>query len=172
MTSLVELGEKSIQPLTWLFGVQRGLWRAVLHAYLIVLASSVLAAALMFKVAHIALIKRAIIGEPFGFWDVMGSVVLAPAVETLILAFCIWVISMGVKSPLAVCGLSALVGAGLHGLTSFAWFIGTYFGFFVFSFMYVEWRKVSFKKAILVALLPHMLVNGTILGARWLGQAA
>lgn len=93
-----------------------------------------------------------------GGWAFFNVVVLAPLLETLMLA--------GLLALLpARCGLlgraalSALLWGGLHASTAPFWFVGTVFPFFVFSCSYLVWRPVSFRSGFVAAALPHALQN-------------
>ena len=48
------------------------------------------------------------------------------------------------------------------------WFVGTAWSFFVFSCLYLTWRRVSFRHAYVAALVPHMLINGTVMAGVFL----
>lgn len=86
----------------------------------------------------------------------LSGVVLAPLVETLLLAAGLWLLQLGSKRPLFVAGTSALAWGALHGIPGF---FGAVWSFFVFSCAYLAWREESFAKGFLAAAVPHALVN-------------
>jgi hypothetical protein len=56
-----------------------------------------------------------------------------------------------------LCGLA-------HGTYGLLWFFGTAWSFFVFSYGFLAWRKVSYLHAFVAAAAPHALLNATVFG--------
>jgi hypothetical protein len=90
-------------------------------------------------------------------------VVVAPVLETLLLAVGVWLLSRLVRRPAIVVLLSAIGWGLLHGVQSPLWFFGTVWSFYVFSAGYVAWRRVSFGHAFAAAAVPHALINLTVM---------
>ncbi|MDD2924563.1 hypothetical protein [Rhodoferax sp.] len=99
--------------------------------------------------------------------EVLGLVVVAPVIETLLLAAILWVLSLLSQNLLLVAAASAVIWAGFHATFGALWFFGTVWSFFVFSCAYLTWRKVSFPRAYFAAALPHAFVNLTVVLILW-----
>lgn len=97
--------------------------------------------------------------------EVLGTVVFAPLVETLLLAGTLKLVADFTQNPLRLAVCSALIWGVFHGLFGALWFFGTVWSFFVFSCAYLAWRKCSFSHAYFAAALPHMLINATAMAA-------
>lgn len=91
--------------------------------------------------------------------DFAGVVVLAPVVETVLLAWMIFALRKIFSDDLKVAIISGLIWGGLHASVSVMWFFGPAWNFFIFSCCYMAWRKISLGHAFLAAAVPHMLVN-------------
>lgn len=97
--------------------------------------------------------------------DVFGTVIFAPVVETLVLA---WTVTLARRANISMTRISiasAIAWGLLHGLQSWVKFFPTAWGFFVFTTAYQVWREVSFKRAFFAALLPHALANSFVMAA-------
>ena len=75
---------------------------------------------------------------------ILSLALIAPLLETLIM----WpVISgiqrIGVKRPIIVAGISALVWAVFHSLQTPVWGLTIGWSFFIFSLCFVSWKTVS-----------------------------
>jgi hypothetical protein len=95
--------------------------------------------------------------------NVWMTVLVAPAIETLVLAAGIWVIGRVTRHRQAIAIASALAWGGLHAWFHPLWFFGTVWSFYVFSLGYLAWRPVSYKHALGAAAVPHALVNASAL---------
>jgi membrane protease YdiL (CAAX protease family) len=93
--------------------------------------------------------------------EFIGTVVFAPLVETLLLAGLIRALSSLTANTPLIAVVSALLWGALHATRGPLWFFGTAWSFFVFSCVFLAWRRVSFKRAYTVALVPHVLINLT-----------
>lgn len=89
------------------------------------------------------------------------TLVVAPLVETLILAVVVTLLARFIRNANLVAAISALAWAGLHATFYPLWFFGVVWSFFVFSRGYLAWRPVSYKHAFGAAALPHALVNSS-----------
>lgn len=88
-----------------------------------------------------------------------GSVVIAPIVETFLLAGLLKILSKVNPRPFFIAAYAAVVWGGLHGLFGILGFFGSVWNFFVFSCSFIAWRKLSFKQAFIAAAVPHAFVN-------------
>ena len=88
-----------------------------------------------------------------------GAVLFSPIVETLLLSGLLAILSLMRRSVPTTAVISACIWGGLHGLVAPFWFVGTVFGFFVFSCAYLTWRPKSFRHAFAAAALPHAMQN-------------
>lgn len=95
--------------------------------------------------------------------SVWMALVVAPVVETGVLALGIRVISMATQKPMLIAAVSALAWGALHASFYPMWFFGTVWSFYVFSRGYLAWRPVSVKHALGAAAVPHALVNASAL---------
>ena len=105
--------------------------------------------------------------NPLSAFEWMGAVGLAPLLESLLLAAELELLrKLGLQGRWA-----AIVGAIswglLHGLVAPIWFFGTVFSFYLFSAGYWRYRAISFEQGLLAAMLPHALVNATVMTLVW-----
>jgi hypothetical protein len=89
------------------------------------------------------------------FW----TVVLAPAVETLVLAGGLKLLSKLTHNRAIIVTSSAIVWGCLHALFGVLRFFPAGWMFFVLSCSYLAWRPSSFRQAFAAAAIPHALVN-------------
>lgn len=99
-----------------------------------------------------------IVGTP---GEIFGIVIFSPVIETLILAYMLTILSSSSLRRIWVVVIAAIAWGCLHGIVARLWFFGTVWSFFMFSCAYLVWRTVSFRKALLAAALPHVLINST-----------
>jgi len=95
--------------------------------------------------------------------NVWMTALVAPVIETLLLALGIRLISVFTKHREAIAIVSALAWGALHASFYPLWFFGTAWSFYVFSRGYLAWRPVSVKHALGAAAVPHALVNSSAL---------
>ena len=95
--------------------------------------------------------------------NVWMTALVAPFIETLVLALGIRLISFLTKHREAVAVASAFAWGALHASFYPMWFFGTAWSFYVFSRGYLAWRPVSVKHAFAAAAVPHALVNSSAL---------
>lgn len=95
--------------------------------------------------------------------SVWMAVLVAPIVETLVLAAAIHVIGRLTRNREAIAIASALGWGALHASFYPMWFFGTAWSFYVFSRGYLAWQPVSYKHALGAAAVPHALVNASAL---------
>lgn len=91
------------------------------------------------------------------------TVLVAPIVETLLLALGVQIIGLITKHREGIAITSALAWGALHASFYPIWFFGTVWSFYVFSRGYLAWRPVSVKHALGAAAVPHALVNASAL---------
>ena len=91
--------------------------------------------------------------------NVLGSVIIAPLLETLLLAGFLKILFRLNSHPLLNATIAAALWGTFHGLVEPIWFWGTIWSLFVFSLAFVTWRKISFQHAFLAAAIPHSLIN-------------
>jgi len=147
-----------------LFGRLRPFWRHCLWAFPIALIPSLALAACVYASLTILNVSMDGLIPPrieASFGPIVMAVIVAPVVETLLLAGVLRLLSIFSTNTPFVATVSALFWGALHAANAVLWFFGTVWTFFVFSCVYLSWRKVSFKHAYAVALVPHMLLNVT-----------
>jgi len=86
-------------------------------------------------------------------------IVIAPIIETLMLSFGIFVISLFTKRPLVIAVISAIIWGGMHAAAFAIQGIAATWSFFVFTCAYLAWRPVGWIHAYVVAMGIHMLQN-------------
>ena len=116
-------------------------------------------------------ITPAPVTEPLGWAAVFGTVIFAPAVETLLLiGFLKLLARTGLRESVA-CGVSALMWGLAHGLLHPLRFFGSVWSFFLFGVSYLSWRHASGSRGFVAAAAPHALVNSLALGLVHVGGA-
>jgi hypothetical protein len=95
--------------------------------------------------------------------NVWMTVLVAPLVETLLLALCIELLGLVTRHREVIAVASALAWGALHASFYPIWFFGTAWSFYVFSRGYLAWQPVSYKHALGAAAVPHALVNSSAL---------
>jgi hypothetical protein len=97
------------------------------------------------------------------FWGAMlGVGLVAPVVETLILAALVSLLRRAIRQPALIAAVSAIIFGSLHALVEVLWFFGTVWSFFVFTCAYLAWRSDSFRSAFIAACVPHILINVSV----------
>jgi hypothetical protein len=91
--------------------------------------------------------------------DLFGSVLFAPIVETMLLAFGLRILSRIAKRTVPLAVLSALIWGAIHGLLAATRFAGTAWSFFIFSIAYLTWRDLGRTRAFAACAIPHALLN-------------
>ncbi len=94
------------------------------------------------------------------FMLAFGAILLAPLVETWLLAGTLRIFSYFKLSMQGTSAPSAIVWGLLHGLLYPGRFIASIWAFFIFGLSYMLWRRRSFKHAFAAAAIPHAVVNG------------
>lgn len=90
---------------------------------------------------------------------ILAVVIFAPIVETIMLAIILFLLSYLRLSIIQSSLLCSLVVSGLHSLASPLWGLTVIWGFYVYSCVFLVWKK-SFFKAFGIVTLLHMLQNG------------
>jgi len=95
--------------------------------------------------------------------NVWIALLVAPLLETLVLALGLKLIGLVTKHREAIAVTSALAWGVFHASFYPIWFFGTVWSFYVFSRGYLAWQPVSVKHALGAAAVPHALVNSSAL---------
>jgi membrane protease YdiL (CAAX protease family) len=154
-----------------LFDTSAPLWRACLLAFPIAMIPSVVLFAFAYTGLRALGVDVARIQPPevhATVADAFGAIVFSPIVETLILAVGLAALSSFTNRRLPVAVVSAIAWGCLHGLVRPMWFFGTVWSFFVFSLAYLTWRERGFGRALMVAAVPHALMNLTVIVAAFI----
>lgn len=104
----------------------------------------------------------------FSLANFVGTVIVAPIAETLMMAISLPLIHFYMRRIVVSALVSGLLWGLLHALITPLAFVGPAWAFFVLSASYLAWRDVSFKKAFAVAFIPHAFNNALILSALYL----
>lgn len=92
-------------------------------------------------------------------FDIFGTIILAPVVETYLLIFLVWFLSQFTNNKMAISIISAVIWGLFHGLNGAIKIFGTAWSFFILTLIYLKWRDRNFKVAYLMTLVPHILFN-------------
>ena len=144
--------------------------RYVLSRKPLAMLPSLLLAATAYGVANALGVRTEYIGAPereVSAVETLGMVVIAPVVETLLLAGLLWFLSLLSRNVVFVAVIAALLWASFHASYGALWFFGTVWSFFVFSCAYFAWRRLSFARAFFAAAVPHSLINLTVMLVLW-----
>lgn len=138
------------------------LTRACLSAFLLALFPS-----LLWMSAALWLASRLGMGAamPLSKLDLLANVeriLLAPVLETMLLAAVVALCRLRIQSAIGVAFLAAILFGALHGVLAPLRFAGAAWSFFVFALMYQQWRPRSLKAGLLAAAVPHAMVNLTV----------
>ena len=90
---------------------------------------------------------------------VLRLALIVPLIETALMWPILLVIARFNLSMVRTALVSALVWALIHSWTAFTWGGSIFWPFFVFSYCFLEWRKLSLPKALGVTCLLHMCHN-------------
>lgn len=111
---------------------------------------------------------RSLMRGPGGLSDFVRPVLLAPLVETLILAVGMWLLTGRVKRNGWAALISAVIWGVAHGLNHWLRFFGVVWSFFVFSCGWLAWSRISLWRGFVAAAVPHFLINLTVWIVRFL----
>lgn len=143
--------------LSLLFNTRGPMWKYVIRAGLISLVPSLVIA---FLLAGVGLSDEEAMPQ---FSQEMGAVflfvnmvIVAPVLETLLLAFGLWLLSFATRNPLRLALASCVLWAVLHSLAAPLWGLTIVWPFFVFSCAYLAWRRRSRWHAMGAACGIHM----------------
>ena len=89
----------------------------------------------------------------------VSVLVIAPVIETLLMALVIKLVSFIFKKTVSICLATALVWAILHSVSVPLQGVTVYWPFFVFSYAYLAWREHGWWKAIGIATAIHACQN-------------
>jgi hypothetical protein len=143
------------------------IWRYCLLAFPLALLPSIGLYTLAMIVVDALGLDHAAFSAPdrtISFWELFGGLVFAPIVETLLLSLLLTVLSVASAHRNFVAATAAILCGLAHGTYGLLWFFGTAWSFFVFSYGFLAWRKVSYLHAFVAAAAPHALLNATVFG--------
>jgi membrane protease YdiL (CAAX protease family) len=86
-------------------------------------------------------------------------VFVGPLLETLLMSLVIWLLSLRMRSGLAIAVTSAVIWAALHSLADPPWGLTVLWPFLIFSCAYITWLRKSWAAAIWVTMCIHALQN-------------
>ncbi len=150
--------KKKPRVLSLLFDNQISMWKYVLRTGLISFVPSIIIV-LILGLTGIITEETSPEFEGPALGLLIGLVVISPPLETLLMAGGLWIMSFITKRPVTLAVMSAFVWAGVHSLIAPAWGLGVIWPFFVFSCSYLNWRKRSWWRAILVTSCVHAFQN-------------
>jgi hypothetical protein len=151
---------------TFLLAPDMPLWRYCLLAFLLSLIPGIMLVATLYGIVAWVGIDTTGLQAPeihATLRDAIGSILIGPAAETLLLALGLKALSTMTQRTSLIVTASALAWGCLHATRGFMWLFGPTWSFFVFSCAYLAWRKKSFGQAFLAAAVPHALGNASAL---------
>jgi hypothetical protein len=101
-------------------------------------------------------------------FEVAGMVIVAPLLETLILAAVVALLRRASTRLPWLLGASALLWGAAHaliagtGLEAATRFVGAGWGFVIFTLAYLAWRPDGFRSAYWMAAAVHLLHNALV----------
>lgn len=101
-------------------------------------------------------LSKVMVDPVIGFFSM---VIISPAVETLMMSFFLFLLSLITKHRIKLAALSAVLWACIHSLLAPAWGLGVIWPFFIFSCAYLAWRPRSFLRALWVTFWIHVFQN-------------
>ena len=119
-----------------LFGHSRPLWQQCLLAFPVALVPSLALVASAYALVAALGLSTAVLKAPNlepTWWELVGTVLFAPLVETFLLAGVLRLLSMVSANTPFIAAVSGLLWGALHGTRAALWFFGTAWSFFVFS---------------------------------------
>jgi hypothetical protein len=146
------------------------LWKYCLVAYPLAMIPSIIFYALVRGTLAAAGLNVGAISAPdrsTSLGEVLGSVAFAPVAETFLLAGVLSILSLLSSRRMVIAAMSAVIWGALHATLGALWFFGTAWTFFVLSCAYLGWRPISFKFAFVAALVPHVLINSSVMFLLW-----
>jgi len=152
----VEVGEQ-VEP--FFFSTRLPVWKYALVMAVISFVPSIL---LSFGLGAAGVMTEESGPELGGFGpaiDFALIVWLSPVIETLLMGVVLKALSFISRRRYVLAAMSCGVWAGLHSLCSPAWGLVVFWPFFVFSCSYLAWRQRSWRHAVCVTSLIHMLHN-------------
>ena len=90
---------------------------------------------------------------------IFGTIFFGPMIETFVLAAAIKILKGLIKDEFYIAIICALAWGLLHGTIHVSMFFGTVWTFFVLSYCFMLWRKISLTYGIIAAYFPHALIN-------------
>jgi hypothetical protein len=144
--------------LSLLFDNQTPMWKYILRTGLISLVPSLI---IVLILGLTGVISEETVpefeGSAIGLFVML--VIIGPPLETLLMAVVLWLLSFITKRQIRLAVISAFLWAGVHSLMAPTWGLGVIWPFFVFSCSYLNWRRRSWWRAILVTSCVHAFQN-------------
>ena len=152
--------EKKKQPklLSLLFDNQISMWKYILRTGLISLVPSLIIVMIL-ALTGVITEESGPEFEGSAIFLFFSIVIIGPPLETLLMCGVLWILSFITKRQVLLAVLSAFVWAVVHSLSAPTWGLGVIWPFFVFSCSYLNWRRRSWWRAILVTSCVHSFQN-------------
>lgn len=145
------------------------LWRYVLWAFPVSFIPGVgLAAAAVAAATAMGFDIDALSPDAQSFQP-LSTILLGPAIETLLLAATIRLLRLWLTQPLHMALASGLVWGVLHGLIAPLWFFAPAWSFVVYATAWMAWRPKGWLFAFIAAATTHALHNAAALALMSLG---
>jgi hypothetical protein len=141
-------------------------WRYNLTTFLFsAIPPSLIAGAILIysKFTKLNLAGLSVPESSFSFINLVGKGIIAPVIETLILALVIAILSSFLSNKLYIASIASILFGLGHAYFAFIWFFAPAWMFFILSYAYLTWREKGFKHAYFAALIPHVFNNVVIL---------
>jgi hypothetical protein len=151
------------QPHFFLFNINVPMWKYILRAGLISLVPSLIISGVFMTIGLANKGNTPQFETPKTFSGVMVLVslfvIIGPVIETLLMAFFLWLLSFITTRKVLLAVISCIIWAGLHSLAAPVWGMIIVWPFFVFSCAYLAWQQKSRWHAIGVTSFIHIFQN-------------
>lgn len=141
------------------FRTDMPMWIYILRSGIVSLVPSLIVGALLVATGVMSEENAPELTGPGPFTLFISIVVIAPMVETFLMAAGIWGLRFFTRRPLRLAFYSAVIWAVLHSLAAPAWGLGVIWPFFVFNCAYLAWRPRAWWRAIWVTMCIHAFQN-------------
>lgn len=152
--------EEKKQPrlISLLFDNKISFWKYILRTGLISLVPSIIIALILGSIGAITDETGPEFKGP-ALTLVVSLVIISPILETLLMGGGLWIFSFITKHQVLLAVISACIWAVMHSLFALTWGLVVIWPFFVFSCSYLNWRRRSWRQAVLVTSCVHAFQN-------------
>ncbi|MCD4655389.1 hypothetical protein K8T06_15820 [bacterium] len=89
----------------------------------------------------------------------LNFLLISPWIETLVMWLLLWALSVFTENVFILSVISGVAWGIIHGLILPIWGLFAFWPFVVLSICFLEWKKKSVKKAVIITSLVHTCHN-------------